>query len=99
MHTLVISRERVPAQAKFGRKGTAFFWNDQIFEKFFLQLYVFFLFSTPPRKTHIQLIYKHIQEFINFIQRQLMSILYVNYRQLFSICGLEECATHIGNPQ
>ena len=21
-----------------------------------------------------------------------MSILYVNYRQLFSICGLEECA-------
>ena len=28
-----------------------------------------------------------------------MSILYVNYRQLFSICGLEECATHIGNPQ
>ena len=26
------------------------------------------------------------------IKRQLMSILYVNYRQFFSICGLEECA-------
>ena len=33
------------------------------------------------------------------IKRQLMSILYVNYRQFFSICGLEECATHISNPK
>ena len=33
------------------------------------------------------------------IKRQLMSILFVNYRQFFSICGLEECETHISNPQ
>ena len=68
MHTLLFHASAFQRKRNLDAKVLLFSGTTKYLRSFFCNYISFSCFLPPPRKTHILLIYKYIQGFVNFIK-------------------------------